>query len=236
MTASVPDPTTASPGPSVAPTSRPEAERPHAAAPPVRVVALDLMDTVLTDPFREALLAATGLGLGELLARRDPTVYPAFERGELDEATYWARYAAAGIDVDPEAFHRVRRAGLGFLPGMAELLDELAGRVRRVTASNYPSWVEEVARDHLEGRFEQIIASCHLGVRKPDAGFYTGLLEAVDASPTEVLFVDDREENVVGARAVGLRAHHFTDAHGLRAWLVAEGVLGDVAAGQGLDS
>lgn len=195
----------------------------------IRVVAFDVMDTLLRDPFREALQAATGLGLAELFARRDPELYPAFERGEVSEATYWQGYLPRGITADPEAFHRVRRAGTHWLPGMEALVAELGGRVRLVTASNYPVWIEELAQGLLAGRFEAVLASHHLGVRKPEAAFYTALLERIGAGPGEVAFVDDREVNVAGAREVGLAAHHFTDAEGLRAWLVAEGVLADGA-------
>lgn len=193
-------------------------------ATPVRVVAFDVMDTVLRDPYREALEAATKLPLSALFARRDASVYPAFERGEIGEDVYWDHYTAAGIDVDPAAFHEVRRAGSRFLPGMAALLDELAGRVRRVTASNYPVWIEELAAGRLAGRFEQVIASYHLGVRKPEPDFYHRLLRTVNVAGDEVLFVDDRVENVEAARAVGVRAHHFTGASPLRAWLRAQGV------------
>jgi len=197
---------------------------PRDAATQVRVVAFDLMDTVLRDPFREALRAATGLSLTELFQRRDPDVYPAFERGELDEADYWRHYGAAGITVDPAAFHAARRSGTHFLPGMAGLLDDLAGSVQRVTASNYPVWIEQVADDHLVGRIDRVIASCHLGARKPDPAFYTRLLDTVGRPASQVLFVDDREDNVEAARAVGLRAHRFEDAEVLRAWLVDHGV------------
>jgi HAD superfamily hydrolase (TIGR01509 family) len=190
----------------------------------VRAVAFDLMDTVVRDPFREALEAATGLELRELFARRDPDVYPAFERGEVDEAAYWAHYADAGIAVDPDEFHRVRRAGIGLLPGMGELLDELGGRVVRATASNYPSWVEDLVDTHLSGRVDVVVASCHLGVRKPEAAFYTSLLARLGRPADEVLFVDDREVNVAGAEAVGLRAHRFVDAATLRRWLRDQGV------------
>jgi FMN phosphatase YigB (HAD superfamily) len=96
----------------------------------ITVVAFDIMDTLLRDPFREALRAATGLDLAELRTRRDPALYPAFERGELTEAAYWAGHRAAGLDVDPAAFHRVRRDGIRWLPGMQELLAALRGRVR----------------------------------------------------------------------------------------------------------
>jgi HAD superfamily hydrolase (TIGR01509 family) len=196
----------------------------------IRAVAFDLMDTVLRDPFREALEAATKLPLAELFARREPDVYPAFERGELDEAAYWAHYADADITADPEVFHRVRRAGIRWLPGMQSLLDDLDGVVVRATASNYPVWVEQLAVDHLEGRFEHIIASCHLGVRKPEASFYDRLLGRLGLEAPNVLFVDDREENVEGARAVGIAAHRYVDAATLRRWLHDHGVALPLAA------
>ncbi len=191
---------------------------------PIQAVAFDVMDTLLSDPFREALFAATGLELAELARRRDPALYPAFERGELTEADYWAHHATLGVEVDPEAFHRVRRAGTRWLEGMRELLLELEGRVLRVAASNYPVWIEELAAGPLAGVTDRVLASHHLGARKPDAAFYRALLERVDLDASVVAFVDDREENVVGATAVGMPAHHFTGASALRGWLAELGV------------
>jgi FMN hydrolase / 5-amino-6-(5-phospho-D-ribitylamino)uracil phosphatase len=107
---------------------------------------------------------------------------------------------------------------------MADLLDDLAGLVVRVTASNYPVWVEELARDHLGDRFERVIASYHLGVRKPARGFFDRLVEELDVAADEVCFVDDRHDNVEAARRAGLRAHRFVDATALRGWLADHGV------------
>jgi HAD superfamily hydrolase (TIGR01509 family) len=194
------------------------------AADRVRTVAFDVMDTVLVDPFREALTAATGLTPAQLFARRDPELYPAFERGEIDEATYWARHAERGLDVDPSRFHAVRRARTDWIDGMRELLDDLDGLVERVTASNYPVWIEELTGTHLAERFETVLASHHLGVRKPDPAFFERLLDRLGRCVDEVLFVDDRERNVEAARQVGLRAHRFTDATALRRWLAAQGL------------
>jgi HAD superfamily hydrolase (TIGR01509 family) len=180
------------------------------------VVAFDLMDTLLRDPFREALEAATDRPLRDLFRLRDPNVYPALERGELSEAEYWAAFADAGIDVDPEAFHRTRREGYAWLDGMRDLLADLDGRVRRVVASNYPIWVEEVAATWLHGLIDEVFASCHLRARKPDEAFYRGLCGALGVPPHRVLFVDDREDNVVGAREFGMAAVRFVDAASVR--------------------
>lgn len=190
----------------------------------IRVVAFDLMDTVVRDPFREALRAATGLPLEELFARRPPNVYPAFERDELEEAAYWAMYDDLGVEVHPAEFHRVRLEGTTFIDGMAELLDDLAGRVVRATASNYPRWIDDLADTLLAGRFDAVVASCHLGARKPDTEFYDRLLDRLDATADEVLFVDDRQVNVEAARSVGIASHRFQDAAGVRAFLAGHGV------------
>lgn len=182
------------------------------------------MDTVVRDPYREALEAATGLPVSELFSRRDRSAYPALERGELTEAGYWATYAAAGVEVDVAAFHAARRAGYRWLPGMRALLDDLDGVVRRVVASNYPAWIEEVTATFLDGVFDDVHASCHLGARKPEEAFFVRLLDRLDAGARDVAFVDDREVNVEAARAVGLRAHRFEDAASLREWLRASGL------------
>jgi HAD superfamily hydrolase (TIGR01509 family) len=190
----------------------------------VRVVLFDVMDTVLVDPFREALEACTPLPLAELFERRDADLWPAFERGELDEAGYWAGWEAAGLPHDPAAFHAARRAGTRWVDGMPELLDALEGLVERVTASNYPVWIEELAVDHLEGRFERVVASHHLGVRKPDPVFFERLLDEVGAAPEETAFVDDREVNVRTAEHLGIRSHRFVDTPTLGRWLAELGL------------
>ncbi len=193
-------------------------------ATPLRAVVFDLMDTVVRDPYREALEAATGLPLRELFRRRDAGAYPAFERGELSEAEYWSVYEDAGLEVDVDVFHDARRSGYAWLPGMRELLDDLGGMVLRVAASNYPLWIEELADGLLIGRFERVLASHHLGVRKPDETFYRELLAELGLPAAAALFVDDREDNVVAAHSVGMRAHRFVDADDLRARLRDEGL------------
>lgn len=185
----------------------------------IRAVALDLMDTVVRDPYREALAAAVDVDLGELFARRDPDLYPSLERGEIDESVYWERQRRAGITVDQHRFHEVRRAGTTWLPGMRELLDDLDGVAVRVAASNYPTWVDVLAEEVLGDRFDRVLASCHLGARKPDAAFYERLLSTLGLEPHQVAFVDDREVNVEAARAVGLPAHRYEGAVGVRRWL-----------------
>lgn len=197
----------------------------------LRTVAFDLMDTVLHDPYREALEAGTGLPLAELLERRGDhwDAWPAFERGELSEEEYWQLHEERGVPVDREAFHQARREGYRFLRGMGELVEELRGQVVCVVASNYPAWITELEAELLAGRFDAVYSSHHLGVRKPDAAFFRQLLRRTGTEPDELLFVDDRQVNVDAARELGIRAHRFDGVSSLAARLRREGL--DVTVG-----
>ncbi|AUX41885.1 haloacid dehalogenase [Sorangium cellulosum] len=195
----------------------------------VRAVCFDLMDTVLYDPYREALAAATRARAAELAKYRDPTCWPDFEIGAIDEAEFARRFfreGAEGVSFDIGAFHRVRREGYRFLPGMREILEALSGRALRFVASNYPVWVEELrATFALDGLFEGIYSSHHLRVRKPAREFFDRLVSRIGVDAGGCLFIDDRAENCDAAAAVGMRAHLFDGAAGLRDRLVREGLL-----------
>jgi len=84
---------------------------------------------------------------------------------------------------------------------------------------------------HAEERFEWlawfdgVVVSGRVGLVKPEPAIFQHLLETYDLQPGDVFFVDDHEPNIVGARAVGIHAHHFRDAAGLRGDLRAAGLL-----------
>src|SRR5699024_1193146 len=57
--------------------------------------------------------------------------------------------------------------------------------------------------------FDVCVASCEAGVAKPSASYFDLLVDRLSARPDEVFFIDDRPENVAGARKAGLRASCF---------------------------
>ncbi|KAF8994364.1 Haloacid dehalogenase-like hydrolase-domain-containing protein [Cyathus striatus] len=52
--------------------------------------------------------------------------------------------------------------------------------------------------------FDGIYVSCNEGERKPHLGFYRSVISSTDVRPQETIFVDDKLENVLSARSVGL--------------------------------
>ena len=61
-----------------------------------------------------------------------------------------------------------------------------------------------------------------LGAQKPDPEFFRRGLHRLGKSP---VFVDDRDDNVAAARALGIRAHVVRGPAAARAALVREGLL-----------
>ncbi len=58
--------------------------------------------------------------------------------------------------------------------------------------------------------FDHVTFSCDLRLFKPQAGIYEHSFRGLNVAPEETLFIDDKIENVEGARAVGMRAELFT--------------------------
>ena len=57
--------------------------------------------------------------------------------------------------------------------------------------------------------FDQVTFSYELGSIKPEAAIYRHAIEGLGVDPADALFLDDRPENVEGARAVGIHAEVF---------------------------
>lgn len=190
------------------------------------LIVFDLMDTLLTDPFLRAHEAACGRTFAEFEALRPDGVYHRLEQGEIAEADYWRSLVDSGLDWDTDEFHRVRRAGYAWIAGMRALVSDCAAGNRVVIGSNYPDWIEEVARDHLGGLDLQVFASYQVGVRKPSARFFELLSDKAGARMRNLVLVDDKRVNIDAVAALGGVGVHFTSAARTREALRRAGVTG----------
>lgn len=113
---------------------------------------------------------------------------------------------------------------------------EVISIVRNLKARGFPLFLlsntNELHFDFIRrefpivSEFDQLILSHEVKSRKPEREIYEEILKRSDALPEEVLFVDDMEQNVRGAEALGIKAHLFAGAAGLRARLAEEGITG----------
>lgn len=101
-----------------------------------------------------------------------------------------------------------------------------AAGVRTACFSNATDRLEaDLAASGVDDAFATIVNSARVGEVKPEAAFYRAACEAVGLGPGEVLFVDDRRENVLGALACGIHAVTFHGPARLRAVLARCGLL-----------
>ena len=95
------------------------------------------------------------------------------------------------------------------LPDTERLVSALRSRYRLSILSNtfFGHW-HELLRDPFYRVFEHPMASHLLGLEKPDPRIYQHALSTLGAAPNEVVFVDDKLENITAARELGLHAIH----------------------------
>ena len=115
------------------------------------------------------------------------------------------------------------------VPGVHAIVEELDARgvpLFGITNFSADFWKPFHARERaFFGRFRDIVVSGEEKLLKPDPAIYYLALRRFGLRPEEALFIDDREINVEGALAVGMKAHLFVGAEDLRARLGAEGLL-----------
>jgi putative hydrolase of the HAD superfamily len=109
--------------------------------------------------------------------------------------------------------------------GVARDLSRLPG-VRVATLNNESLELNEyrIREFGLRDVCGAFFSSCWLGIRKPSHDIYARVLGMTQADPARTLFVDDREENLLPASALGIRTIHFQSANGLRDDVRAHGL------------
>ena len=102
---------------------------------------------------------------------------------------------------------------------MSKLLEELKARgtpLYAITNFNQDKFRETVARFPFLRLFRVIVVSGDERVVKPDPAIYRLLMERNGLAAEACVFIDDSLNNVAGAKAVGMKAIHFTGPEALR--------------------
>ena len=91
------------------------------------------------------------------------------------------------------------------------LIRRLGAAYRLGLVANSDGTAEKRLHEFGLGRFfDCVIDSEIVGIRKPEAGIYQLAAARLGCQPQECVFVDDRAENVQGARAIGMSAVLFS--------------------------
>ena len=198
------------------------------------VILFDVGGVLLTNGWdrgeRDAAVAHFNLN-GAEFERLHLPAYDAWERGNIDLAAYLDQTVfTAPRTFTQEEFYQFLLSGSKKLPDSAlGILAELAASHKYLLGA-----LNNEAREPNEYRFEHFglnrylafrFSSCYLGLRKPEPAIYHRALDLLNRDAHEIIFIDDRAENVAAAQAVGIDAIQFLGTVNLRVALRQRGVM-----------
>ena len=141
-----------------------------------------------------------------------------YDRGALNGQTYWQHVAAAlRHSLTPQQHDALLEADIALWtqpnePMIAWAAALQAAGIRTGILSNLGDAMERgvLARLPWMAGFGHHTFSHRLGIAKPDPAIYAHAAQGLGVPPEEVLFLDDREDNILAARAFGMAAIQYT--------------------------
>jgi putative hydrolase of the HAD superfamily len=156
----------------------------------------------------------------------------AYDRGDLTGITFWQKLGAdAGLSLSPDdisllddwdarmwttinpvmlAWHSQLKAN-GF---RTAILSNMGDSVLKRMLAKF-AWIED---------FDVLIWSYQHRMVKPDPKIYRLLLDRLGTASEETLFLDDKLENIEGARRLGIQGIQFSTVEQLRQDLISAGL------------
>jgi putative hydrolase of the HAD superfamily len=187
---------------------------------PIRAVLWDFGGVILSSPFEAFNRYEAEHGLPHDFIRSvnatNPTenAWARLERSDSSPAEFAVEFANESADLG----HRVDGAEVLNLlagdvrPEMVDLLDRVkaagylvACLTNNVVSSDSPATARAAEVAAIMARFDAVVESSKVGVRKPEVLFYEIACGQLDVSPHECVFLDDLGINLKPAAAMGMR-------------------------------
>lgn len=174
-------------------------------------------DDAWPQEFQRRWQERSGLNPAEYKARIDRAVLPFIDLSPYTERAYWEGVGRA-LDMDRATVADMRADMWDEYCGIlnVELMEYARGLrpsagVAILSNSVDGAREEEERRYNFSHLFAPIIYSHEIGVAKPEPAAYRSALQAMNAEPDQVFFIDDHSEAVAGAAAVGIRGTLHVD-------------------------
>jgi len=201
---------------------------------PFDAILFDVGGVLLTNGWdrRERVTAVEHFDLdGEDLEARHLAIFAAWERDAINLDAYLDQvmfYKPRSFSRD-QFFEFMLSQSKPLEDGALSILKEIAASDKCVVGAlnNEARATNEYrfSKFGLREYFQVAFSSCYFGLRKPDRAMYRRALDILGRPPERVLFIDDRQQNVDGATATGMKAILFEGADVLRGRLEELGVL-----------
>ncbi|MCD6522820.1 MAG: HAD family phosphatase [Candidatus Diapherotrites archaeon] len=175
----------------------------------VKAIVFDIGGVIDSDEWGERFLDEYAKILGvekEELDRVVRSQRHRYLRGNITEDEFWKEVTERlGVKADINLLKKKYRELLTKKDGALDIAKKLKGKYLIGAMSNAgKEWYEYRAEKHgWKDLFDFSVNSFETGYRKPERGIYMTLLEELGkrgVSPEEVIFIDDRDENIAAAK------------------------------------
>jgi putative hydrolase of the HAD superfamily len=155
----------------------------------------------------------------------------AYDRGDLLPLAYWQKFAGeAGVTIDDRTVERIRQVDLDMWSRPNEPMIRWFQKLRpagfkTAILSNMPTDMADHVRKTFAwiADFDHQVFSGEVRSVKPEPAIYRHVIDAMGVPPSDTLFIDDRDENLEQARAIGIRVIRYQYVERLREDLAALG-------------
>jgi glucose-1-phosphatase len=171
----------------------------------------------------KAFAQLSGLDTKEIISRFHGGKWSyAFEKGEIDAATFRNEIRTIlDANIGDTQIDQAWNAMLLDIPlSRLEIISQLKNKYQLLVLSNTNSihvkMFDKIVSNstnggNIENYFDEVYYSHKIGMRKPDNEVYAYVIETNNLIPEKTLFIDDMEQNIIGAQSAGLKTVHLTN-------------------------
>lgn len=146
--------------------------------------------------------------------------WPLIRIGKITENEFWQLFLTkSGVkNIDIPHAKILWRKYQSTIPGMISLIIRLRNRYTLVGCTdNGKEWVEFYkTKYHLDAYFDAIICSADVGDHKPNPKIYDQAIQQTGVKPEEILFIDDNNGPLEGAKKAGMNTLKFINSAQLK--------------------
>ncbi|MEU6782841.1 HAD-IA family hydrolase [Nonomuraea angiospora] len=184
-----------------------------------RIVLFDLFGVIALRQRPDALakMAARCHAPADAFAEAYWACRPPYDTAQQSAPEYWtAVLRRLSLPADADTIEELRLADID---SWSRVDDRMAAYVQSLRDVTEVALLSNIPSDHADvflaaqpwlRNLDHIALSGKINAAKPDPVAFHHCVVAMQAAPADFLFVDDREENVRAAHAIGMHGHLFT--------------------------
>lgn len=196
----------------------------------IEVVVFDLGNVIIPVDFEKTVQSFISLGgkkASELYHYAGQThLFEELERGEVSREEFLDRVRPElNYASDTEIVEAWNAMLFHIDHSIFEYLNKLRPRFKTYVLSNintyHAEWVDQAMRSALSEQdisqyFDHVFYSHEIGHRKPEYGAWQTIIEQEGVDPKKTLFIDDKDENIKAAKALGFHGLQWNPSSDIR--------------------